>query len=70
MSEHNSNAYEVFRDGYKNVIWQPYLFFHIYDHFSIPHMADMFGFWKYPLKFYVIFTNISHLTATFILSHL
>ena len=35
LSIHNTNAYEMLRYSYKYVHWQPYLFFHVYDHVFI-----------------------------------
>ena len=37
--------------------WQPYFFFHIYDHLSIACLAKIFGFFL-STKFYVRVTNI------------
>ena len=51
-------------------ICRPYLSFHIYYPLSIPCLAVIFAFYKCLWCFFLKFTNISHLAAIFVLSHL
>ena len=82
-----SKAYEVSRNNkIYFYIWQPCMFFHIYDHLCIPDLAEIFGFFliyvndlstclcTHNANAYDILlsdrTNILHLPAMFVLSHL
>ena len=67
-------------------IWQPYFFFHIYDHLNILSLAGMFLFSLMPITLEIVHTcalytvlmpikvklvtKILHLTVTILLSHL
>ena len=46
---YNSNLYKMLSGSYKTLHWQPYFFFHIYDHLHIPYFADTFVL-KLPIK--------------------
>ena len=50
-------------------ILQPYFFFHIYNHLSIPFCYSYLIF-VLPMKFAWTFTNILHMATIFLLSHL